>query len=62
MYRGSKKHLDYMNGWNKEHLVAFTVRFNKEADADIITKLKEVNNRTEYLRQLIQADLHNNRP
>ena len=62
MYRGSKKHLQYMTGWNKEHLTSFTIRFNNETDKDIIDKLRKVDNKTDYLRQLITADIKDTRP
>lgn len=43
--------------WDKENMAAFTLKFAKKSDADVIEKLKTVQNRTDYIRQLIREDM-----
>lgn len=43
--------------WDKENTVVITMKLNKNQDADIIEKLKSVDNRQGYLKELIRADI-----
>lgn len=43
--------------WNKENLKQFKFEFNKTKDAEVIAKLESVENRTNYIRELIKQDL-----
>lgn len=56
-YRGNKKHIDYMNGWRNKHKKAISFYIDKEYDSDIIAMLDSVDNKTDYIRQLIRADI-----
>lgn len=42
--------------YNREHITRFTITLN-EKDAAVIEKLKSVENRTDYVRKLILADI-----
>ena len=61
-YRGSKQHIDYMNKWIKDKKVRVTILLDKECDTDIMSKLNSVPNKTDYIRQLIRADIEDIRP
>ena len=50
-----------MNDWSKEHRTSFTPKFNNDTDRDIIDKLNSVENKTDYLRKLIRADIEGTR-
>ena len=56
-YRGNKKHIDYMNDWRSKHKKAISFYIDKEYDSDIIAMLDSVDNKTDYIRQLIRADI-----
>lgn len=43
--------------WALENIVAFELKFNKDRDADILSKLETVDSRQGYLRMLIRNDL-----
>lgn len=43
--------------WREAHAKNITLQFNNETDADILEKLGSVANKTDYIRQLIRADL-----
>lgn len=45
--------------FNKEGQTRFNIAFGK-GDDDVIAKLQSVDNRTDYVRQLIRADLAKN--
>ena len=46
--------------WKKDNLKAVSIRFDLKKDIDILTKLAEVPNKTDYLRKLIRADIVSN--
>ena len=48
---------DYIQNWTKENTVMFPFRLNKVKDAAIIKHLKKQKNKTEYVRELIRADI-----
>ena len=48
-----------LNASKKRCYTAFTLRFHKKSDADIIEKLTSVPNRLGYLRELIRKDINN---
>ena len=50
-----------MNGWRKQAKTGFSFYFDTIKDKEIVDKLQSVINRTEYIRQLIQADLDSTR-
>ena len=43
--------------YSREKLVAYTFRLRKKEDADIIVKLNNCENKTDYLRELIRAEI-----
>ena len=45
--------------WDKENLRQFAIYLNKTKDAEVIAKLESVENRTNYIRELIKQDLAN---
>lgn len=59
-----KKYRDRINAANAKYhkrvSKTFSVRFNKEKDADIIEKLDSVKFKTDYIRSLIRKDISEN--
>jgi len=49
-----------VNDWRKKTSVAYTIKFNKATQSDIIKKLESVDNKTGYIASLIKADLEKN--
>lgn len=47
--------------WSKEHTRCINVRYNIENDKDILDKLDSVDNKGDYIRQLIRKDLEENK-
>ena len=43
--------------WNKTNIRYMRAAFNVETDAEILAKLDSVSNKTDYIRQLILADI-----
>lgn len=43
--------------WRKLNTKIFNVRFNVELDKEVIKKLNEVENKTDYIRRLILEDI-----
>jgi len=43
--------------YNKEQVKAFTIKFNKKEDADIIEKLETLPSKVEYFRRIIREDI-----
>ena len=43
--------------WNKAHTRPIKVNFNLERDKAVLDKLDSVPNKTDYIRQLILADI-----
>lgn len=41
----------------EQKMEQFVVKFRKDADADVIARLKAVENRTGYIRQLVMSDI-----
>ena len=48
------------NKYNKKAYNAFTIRFSKQYDREVLEKLNSVENKTDYLRQLILNDIRKN--
>ncbi len=46
--------------YKRKAMTPFTVRFHNVSDAEVIAKLKNVDNRCDYIRQLVLEDLKNN--
>ena len=46
-----------VNEWRKKTSVAYTIKLNKESQNDVIEKLTQVDNKTQYIVDLIRADL-----
>ena len=55
-----KRIKEQQNRWKKEHYKAYTLRFNHVSDQDIIEKLESVENRADYIRNLIRKDMESN--
>lgn len=43
--------------WDRENTVVVTMKLNKKTDADILKKLKSVDSKQGYIKELIRADL-----
>ena len=43
--------------WKKENTTVVAVRFNNDKDAEVIAKLASVENKGDYIRQLILKDI-----
>ena len=43
--------------WKKENMVAYTFRFTKKRDNDLIEWINSQENKADYIRQLIIADM-----
>lgn len=43
--------------YNENNTKGYYIRFNRKTDADIISKLSQVQNKTSYIRSLILADI-----
>lgn len=52
-----KKFREYQSEFIKKHYTAFTIRFEKELDADVIKHVQSQRNITGYIRDLIYADM-----
>ena len=48
--------------WKKGNTKSFSLMFMFKSDADIIAKLESVPNKTDYVRQLIRADINPGKP
>jgi hypothetical protein len=46
--------------YDKENTVQFKVKLNKKSDADVIEHLRAQENKQNYIRQLIRADIEKN--
>lgn len=53
----SKKQIAQQNAWDKENCIRFNLKLNKNTDADIIEKLKNVESKQGYIKQLIRDDI-----
>lgn len=51
---------DKQNAYSKERYKAFTIKLNKESQADVIERLAAVGNKAEYIVGLIRADIERN--
>ena len=47
--------------YHTKSMEQFSFRFHKVSDKEVITKLKNVENRNDYIRQLILNDIKNNK-
>lgn len=45
--------------YNENNTKGYYIRFNRKTDADVISKLSQVQNKTSYIRGLILADIFN---
>lgn len=48
----------YVQKFIKERYIRLQILLNKETDADIIERLEEEQNKSEYIKGLIRADKH----
>jgi len=53
----SRTRNEISNAWNKEHLKAYTVKFNLDTQRDVIEHLETKSNKTAYIADLIRKDL-----
>lgn len=47
--------------YDKAHTIQFKVKFNLDTDAEVIAHLQAQENKQNYIRQLIKADMEKNR-
>lgn len=55
----SKAQIKASRKYNDNNTKGYYLRFNRKTDADIISKLSQVKNKTSYIRGLILADIFN---
>lgn len=55
----SKAQIKASRKYNDKNTKGYYLRFNRKTDADIISKLSQVKNKTSYIRGLILADIFN---
>lgn len=53
----SKAQIKASNKYNKENTVQYCIRLNKRTDAKVIKKLDEQENKTAYIKSLIQREV-----
>lgn len=53
----SKAQTRASNKYNEHNTKGYYIRFNRKTDADVISKLSQVQNKTSYIRSLILADI-----
>lgn len=53
----SKAQIKASRKYNDNNTKGYYLRFNRKTDADIISKLSQVQNKTSYIRGLILADI-----
>ena len=46
-----------INEWRKKTSVAYTIKLNRATQADVIKRLDNVSNRTQYIVDLIRKDI-----
>ena len=49
-----------VNKYHREKMTCVAVKFHNVHDLEVINKLNSVPNKTDYIRQLILADIHKN--
>lgn len=55
----SKAQIKASRKYNDNNTKGYYLRFNRKTDADVISKLSSVQNKTSYIRGLILADIFN---
>lgn len=55
--KSQKTQTYYSNQWKKKRQKSILLAFNKDADTEILEYLESVPNKTDYVRQLILADI-----
>lgn len=53
----SKAQIKASRKYNEANTKGYYIRFNRKTDADVISKLSQVQNKTSYIRSLILADI-----
>ena len=53
----SKAQIRAIRKYNENNTKGYYIRFNRKTDADVISKLSNVQNKTSYIRSLILADI-----
>lgn len=43
--------------WSKAHIKTVSVRLNVETDGDVISRIDEEPNKTDYIRELVRRDI-----
>lgn len=56
----NQKQLARVAKYQKKNMTTLKVRFHNVNDLEVINKLNGVPNKTDYIRQLILADIHKN--
>ena len=46
-----------VNDWRKKTSVAYTIKLNKTTQGDVISKLQNVPNKTQYIVALVRKDI-----
>lgn len=57
MQMATEAQLRAINKYNREQTISIAIRLNKKTDADIIDKLKSVDNKAGYIKALIRKDI-----
>lgn len=56
-HAAAERQKESINRWHKENSVAVSLRFSKISDTAVLEKLASVESKTNYIRQLILADI-----
>ena len=51
----------YKNDYQKKTATKFSIIFRNEKDSEVIEKMKSVPNKSNYIRQLVLADIEKNK-
>lgn len=52
-----KARTNTIENWKKANTTTFTIRLFNSTDAEVIEKIRSVENKTDYIRQLILKDI-----
>lgn len=57
-HAAAERHKESIKQWHRENCVSVSLRFSKISDAAVLEKLASVESKTNYIRQLILADIN----
>lgn len=57
MAKSREESIRYITEWQKEHVRRYSLRLNRDTEADMIQHLESVGRVQTYLKRLIRADM-----